>query len=249
MGFVEFDCLNFGSLKIIGDSLHSGHDFFVKSNAEGNEVIDYLIFLDSRGISRQFEQSLADKLISRIDRMQKTYLLICRPVELTIWATLIGFLAYNRVIPKKIITNMGFVDFTPKKRSILLNAIVQVESILGKGIAKSNFVENFFLSEGDLAPLYSMNYDNAYRVAIEKIAANYPMLIINTPLTEDHIAIERRRPPSFFLAQAKANDFNESIKGALVVDFPNFDETMTYDAVHYTLLGNAIIYNRVKNYL
>lgn len=244
---IEFICPNFGVLKVIGNRLNDGHDFVALSNATISHF-DYLIFLDSRGISREFNSSLANKLVSKITEMGKTYVLVCRPLELTFWATLIGFLKVNQLSPLKIITNMGFVDFTPKKLSILQDAIQQVEVSLGEGIAKSNFIENFS-STSEWIPLYSMEYEVAYRVAIEDMAAKHQLMIINTPLTSTHISIERKRPPSFFSAQIKSNVFNRSILGAQVLDIQDFDENLTYDAVHYTSLGNEVVFDSIKNFI
>lgn len=146
---IEFACPGLGPLQVMGGRLHDGHDFVVRSNAY-NSALDYLLFLDSRGISREFEQSLADKLITRLSQLGKTFLLVCRPLELTIWATLIGFLALNKLNPGKIITNMGFVDFTPKKQSILQDAVRQIEAVVGQGVAKTCFVEDYFSAGGSL---------------------------------------------------------------------------------------------------
>lgn len=98
-------------------------------------------------------------------------------------------------------------------------------------------------------PLYSMQYEKGYRQPIETIAAQQPLVIINTPLTHPGIAIERKRPSAFFPAQAASNEFNRSINGAEVIDLPEFDETLTYDAVHYTSRGNEVVFDRVKDYL
>lgn len=236
-----------GSLQVMGERLHDGHDFVVRSNAE-NEAIDYLLFLDSRGISREFEHSLADKLITRMSQLGKTYLCICRPLELTIWATLIGFLALNKLNPAKIITNMGFVDFTPKKQSILQYAVLQVEAVVGQGVASTRFVEDY-CAAGRGISLYAMHFDETYRRAIEAIAERHTMVILNTPLTDPGIAIERKRPETFFPAQAEANVFNRSIRGAKVIDLPDFDESLTYDAVHFTRRGNELIFDRLTDYL
>lgn len=246
---IEFACPSIGQLRVIGERLHDGHDFAVRSNAD-NAAIDYLLFLDSRGISSEFEQSLADKLITRISQSGKTYLLVCRPLELTIWATLIGFLGLNKLNPAKIITNMGFVDFTPKKQSILQDAVQQVESVVGRGTANFYYVENYALAGGrESIPLYAMHYGETYRHAIETIAKQHDMVILNSPLIAPGIAIERKRPLSFFSAQAESNAFNRSIRGAQVVDLPDFDETLTYDAVHFTHRGNELVFDRLKDYL
>ena len=249
MGPIKFYCPNYGMLKVIGNNLHEGHQFAVQSNM-GSGVLDYLIFLDSRGVSNEFENSIADKLTSIIKQAGKTYLLVCRPLDLTIWATLIGFVAINKMKPIKIITNMGFVDFTPKKLPILSNAMQQVEIILGKGVVNSYYVEDFRLSGDDgVVPLHSMRYGEEYRNAIEIIADQHELVIINTPLTDPDIRIDRKRPAAFFLAQSESNEFNRSVKDAKVLDFPNFDETLTYDAVHYTSRGNEIIFEKVKDCL
>lgn len=245
---IEFACPGLGPLQVMGERLHDGHDFVVCSNTD-NAAIDYLLFLDSRGVSREFEQSLADKLITRISQSGKTYLLVCRPLELTIWATLIGFLALNKLNPVKIITNMGFVDFTPKKQSMLQDALCQVESAVGLGVAETCFVEDYASAGGGVIPLYSMRYNETYRRAIEAIAQRHDMMVLNTPLTDPGIALERKRPVSFFLAQAESNAFNRSIRGAQVIDLPDFDESLTYDAVHFTHRGNELIFERLKDTL
>lgn len=247
MGPIEITCPTFGRLGLIGDRLHDGHDFVVRSNSKNN-VVDYFIFLDSRGISHEFDNSLADKLISRITDLNKTYLLVCRPLELTIWVTLISLLTHTRLNPSKIITNMGFVDFTPKKLSILQSALVQIESVLGKGVAESYFVEDFVSSRGGTS-LFSMRFKETYRDAIEAIAARHQIVIINTPLTDPGIKIQRMRPRSFFSAQIESNMFNRSISSAHVIELPDFDEALTYDAVHYTCSGNDLIFDKVKEYL
>lgn len=248
MGPIEFTCPNIGRLEVIGARLHDGHDFVVRSNAKQG-VFDYLIFLDSRGISRKFDGSLADKLITQLAQWGRTYLLVCRPLELTTWATLINFIAINNLSPAKIVTNMGFVDFTPKKLSILQDAVQQVEFLVGRGVAESYFVQNFVSSTSEEIPLYAMSYGDAYRNAIEAIVKRQSTVIINTPLIDAGMRLDRARPFAFFPALADANKFNRSINCAEVIDLPDFDETLSYDAVHYTGHGNELIFEKVKNHL
>ncbi len=231
----------------MGRRLHYGHDFVIRSNAKST-FFDYLLFFDSRGVSREFDQSLADQLITSISRSGKTYLLICRPLELTLWATLIRFLTLNKLCPGKIITNMGFVDFTPKKQSILRDAVLQVEAAVGFGVAETCYVEDYAAADG-IIPLYIMRFHDAYRRAIEAIVQQHEMVIVNTPLTDPKLSIKRKRPVSFFSAQAESNEFNRAIDGAQIIDLPDFDETLTYDAVHFTCRGNELIFDRLKGYL
>ena len=245
---INIICPNFGPLAVVGDRLHDGYDFVVRSNSR-SDTLDYLIFLDSRGISRGFEGSIADKLITQIAQGGGTYLLLCRPLELTTWATLINFIVINKLNLSKIVTNMGFVDFTPKKLSTLQDAVQQVDFFIGKDVANSCFVQSFESSSGEMIPLYSMCYGDTYRKSIETIAKRLPTLIVNTPLVDDGIRIDRKRPHAFFSALANSNEFNRSINGAQVVDLPHFDETLTYDAVHYPTLGNEVIFDSIKDYI
>ena len=245
---IKFECPGLGELQVIGENLNDGHDFVVLSNAENN-TIDYLYFLDSRGISKCFEGSLAEMLIDRALQTGKTYLLICRPLQLTIWATLIGFLAMNHIQPVKIITNMGFVDFTPKKDSILQDVVRQVDSVVGKGVVHTCFAENYVSTGGDVIALYTNTYSQSYKLAIEALAKLHNMVILNTPPTDPQIKINRSRPSTFFSAQLKSNRFNRMIRGAQIVDPPIFDESLTYDAVHFTRRGNELNFTILRPYL
>lgn len=175
--------------------------------------------------------------------------MVCRPLELTTWATLVNFMHFNKLAPQTLVTNMGFVDFTPKKQIILEDAIQQIEAVMGQDIATFDFAENYVLSNGESVPLYSMKYRDAYKEKIEEIVEKQRTFIINTPLVDADICIERERPNSFFSGVADTSEFNRSIKGACVVDFPKIDESFTYDAVHYTKLGSDLIFRIIKESL
>jgi len=248
MGPIEFKCPGIGRLQVIGDRLHDGHDFVCRSNAV-NGIADYIIFLDSRGISSKFDGSLAQKLTKHIAQSGGKYLLLCRPLELTTWATLINFMAVNKVNPSRIVTNMGFVDFTPKKVTVLQDAVQQVDYMVGQSVATSLFVQMDLSSSGEEIALYSMSYGDAYRERIEDIVKQIPTLIINTPIVDAAISLERKRPKAFYAALADSNEFNHSITGAKVVDLPHFDELLTYDAVHYTQQGHDVIFDQIKQCL
>ena len=228
--------------------MHDGHDFVAKSNGS-NGTVDYLVFLDSRGVSSRYEGSLAHQLISQITLDGGSYLLVCRPLELTTWATLINFMALNNLKPLKIVTNMGFVDFTPKKLTVLHDAEQQVDYLIGKGVAKSLFTETYCSSSGEEIALYSMSYSDEYRKRVEQITRQIPTIIINTPIVDEGIILERMRPHAFYMALADSNAFNHAIENAQIVDLPPFDASLTYDAVHYTREGNKIIFDMIKECL
>lgn len=248
MRLIKINCWGFGCLTVVGDELNEGHDFHVSSNT-GRDALDYLIFLDSRGVGGEYHGSLVDRLATKISLSGGRYLILCRPLELTTWATLVNFIALNNLKPAKIVTNMGFVDFTPKKQSILQNSIEQVEFLIGTGVAESRVSEVYILSNGEEVSLYSMTYSDVYRKSIEAIVVRQPTVIINTPIVAPTVTIQRKRPEAFFSALAHSNEFNRTISGALILDIPDFDERFTYDAVHYTERGNELIFDKIKDYL
>lgn len=248
MPILEFDCFNIGPLKIYGRQLNNRPDFIVESNS-GIKEIDYLLFFDSRGVSSSYKSSLAKMMVDRVSGIKKTYLLVCRPLELTIWATLVGFLQLNELAPERIVTNMRFVDFTPKKSTTLLEAIHQTEEIIGKDVAESYFVENYHQPNEISKPLYSMRFNERYLRAIENIARKSDLVVLNTPLTDRFCSWARPRPRCFFDAQLATNNFNRLITKAKVVDFPTLTPLYTYDGVHFTPKGNRLIFDKIKDLL
>ena len=192
MEVLEFQCPNIGQLRIYGKRLNTGLDFLIKCNAKDNKI-DKLVFLDSRGVGREFNGSLAEKVITRID-LNSSYIMVCRPLELTTWATLSNFMALNSINPQKIKTNMGFVDFTPKKVALLEDAIKQVDYIIGEKVARSIFADNYVSANGETISLYSMIYSEKYKKSIQNIVRNIPTVIINTPIVDTDINIKREKP-------------------------------------------------------
>ena len=247
MEVFKVSCPNIRWIKAFGERPHKDFDSFVKCNAVDNNI-EELVFLDSRGVGRSFSGLLAEKIITK-NHLKKSYILVCRPLELTTWATLINFISLNELNPKKIITNMGLVDFTPKKKHLLKDAIQQVDYLIGKKVAKAIFAEKYISINGNKINLYCMQYSDEYKKSIEKITRKIPTIIINTPIVSDSIKIERKRPHCFFTSLAQTVAFNQSINYAKVVNLPVFDETLTYDAVHFTTAGNELIFNIIKEYL
>jgi hypothetical protein len=144
---------------------------------------------------------------------------------------------------------MGFVDFTPKKKSILEDAVRQVDACVEPGTAQPSAVERYTASSGEELELFAMSYGPAYRSGIETLADSSTLVVLNTPPVEPGIPIRRHRPSSFFAGLEATNRFNRLLRGATVLDFPVFDETCTYDAVHYTDRGNELIFEALSRHL
>jgi hypothetical protein len=240
-------CPGYGPLTFRGQP-YEGHDHFLASNVDGH-AIDLLCFLDSRGISAQFEDSLAQRLIRHAEQHGLRYLMICRPLELTTWATLVNFFALNAIEARMLVCNMGFVDFTPKKSEVLDDAVRQVEAHIGAGVAAATFLEETTRLSGETIQLYGMTYGEAYRQNIEQALTRTHAVVINSPAVDPRSAFPRPRPSSFFTALDVSNTFNRTLTGVSVVDLPVFDTTLTYDGVHYTAEGSRLIFDLVKELL
>ena len=94
-----------------------------------------------------------------------------------------------------------------------------------------------------------MEYGTTYKETIESTTAEIPAIVVNTPLVDERIVMARKRPAAFFCALAQSENFNNSLEHAHIVNLPYFDESLTYDAVHYTQRGNEIIFDRIRDYL
>ena len=247
MRSIELKCPGFEGLHCIGTQPNGGHDFLVGANCS-RRTLEVLIFLDSRGICGQYSGSLVERILRQVKTCRR-YLVVCRPLEITTWATLFNFLTINDLQPRKILTNMGFVDFTPKKRNIVEDARLQVEEYMGVGIATPEFIEDYVDGGGDVVPLYLLRYGLAYGWNISTVLGGVSTVVINSPIVSPGINIRRKRPKSFFLGLRQSNAFNRSIAGVSVIELPDFDETQTYDGVHYTDRGNELIFTAIQSYL
>jgi len=102
------------NLYFYNESFNKNNDFMISTNTN-NKNYHVLIFLDSRGFSLKSKKNLI--IFFKKKFKKKKYLIISRPLEMTTWASLINFLKLNQKITYKyLITNMGFNDFTPKKK-------------------------------------------------------------------------------------------------------------------------------------
>jgi hypothetical protein len=236
------------SLLFYGNELNDRHDFKIICNGSIRQI-DTLLFFDSRGVSYQFDNSLADQIISNLPE-NCTFLLVSRPLEITTWMTLYNFIQLNKIIPRKIITNMGFVDFTPKKMSVIEKSISQYSLFFSKNDASIVFLEKYQTQNEGVLDLFQQIYPKKFIFALEGMLKSCKTLILNTPLLVPGFHFERIRPTSFFDSILKTNQFNHSLKlPSIVIDFQSLDNNKSYDGVHYTSIGNILIFSQIKQYL
>ena len=94
-----------------------------------------------------------------------------------------------------------------------------------------------------------MGYADHYKVKISDIIKSSSTYIINSPKLRPGIRLQRERPISFFRMIEEGNNFNKTLGAEKVIDLPQFDESQTYDGVHYTPHGNHVVFNEIKEYL
>ena len=115
--------MNLNNFSFYKKENYSGKDQYFFSNTNSYNI-DYLFFFDSRGISSGYNNSLVKLIETKYSRSHKI-IIISRPLYITTWSTLYNFLKLNNLKFKTLVTNMGFVDYTPKKKIILEDYIFQ----------------------------------------------------------------------------------------------------------------------------
>jgi len=177
---------------------------------------DYLVITDSRGGMTKdliFNNSFLFKLKSLFCIKNQTYLILSRPKYLTVFATLINFIKLNPNLKfKNLVTNLGFVDCTPKKQGNVDDILTQISQFSS---SKNLIIEHekYELSNGKQELLKSIEYTKEYIKELKnffnkKFEKYY---FINTPLVSEDITIERKRPKSFFAQLYKTNNLIDKI--------------------------------------
>ncbi len=227
-------------------------------NLNNINEIGYLIYLDSRGLTineKNCHNSYMYKLIKKLENDNTSYIAISRPKNLITFATLLNFLSSNPNLSfKNLITNIGFVDFTPKKNIFIEDMILQAKTLFGENFEVEE-LSSYKMASGE-DKLYTLKYSLEYVEFISEYISNYQFekcIFINTPIISKSIQIERERPIEFFEKIINTNDLinvlTKNIKTAsfidLSCDFGNNQKEFTFDAVHFTKLGHQKVFNQL----
>jgi len=232
------------NLYFYNESFNKNNDFMISTNTN-NKNYHVLIFLDSRGFSLKSKKNLI--IFFKKKFKKKKYIIISRPLEMTTWASLINFLKLNQKITYKyLITNMGFNDFTPKKKKLALNVLKQANLLLDKK-AKIEYLEKYIDKKNIKINLYNVNYAKNLVNNLNHQLPNEKLILINTPPLEKKITFTTRaRPNSFFKMNTATIKFNKKIKTLSTINFLNFGNKDTYDGVHYTNFGYTKIFKAIN---
>lgn len=132
-----------------GEICNSKENKIIKSDLIEN--YDFLLFFDSRAMlinEKDYKNSFFYKLIEIFNKKSISYIAISRPKNLTIFATLLNFLELNKGFKfKNLVTNLGFVDYTPKKQVNIDDMLLQINQFSFFDI-KICEKENYMLNGG-----------------------------------------------------------------------------------------------------
>lgn len=237
-----------------------------RSNSKENKIIlsddnltkfDYLIFCDSRGLSTNEltdDSTIIKNIENQLSELDLSYLIISRPKNLTVFATLYNFLKLNQNIKfDNLITNIGFVDCTPKKIDNIEDILTQINQFSrNKNLIVEH--ENYMLSDNTSTLLKSIEYSDEYLFEINDFFNKIfkKIYYVNTPLIVNNEGIERERPTSFFKQLNKTNELlsfivNLNNKSNFLINVEN--DNFTFDGVHFTKMGHQEIFSKIKGSL
>jgi hypothetical protein len=208
---------------------------------------DFLIFTDSKGtsIGNNKANEWTIQILNLLETNSFSFLFVSRPKEMTTFFTLLNFINYNDIIFTNLITNIGFVDLTPKKAEFI-DDIISQNPFPNEKLQKIELCE-YILNSGKLATLYSLNLFDVSKQIAAKIKNNFSnAFFIETFEFDSEINIDRVRPTEFYSQLKVTNKFLKLICSyfdsfnliAVNENLPKNCDELSYDAVHFTQAGH-----------
>jgi len=245
-------------------------DFKIKSSSQRPlKHYDVLIFTDSKGSVDTFvddskgyskdlinEDFWTDKICEQLETQGLSFLFISRPKILTIFFTLINFLMNNNISYNYLITNLGFVDFTPKKEENMQDILLQ--SPYTKSELSYKKLSPYKLRSGIVDYLYTFNYGKIANNLAKDISKHFTYsLLIGCMEFSQSICIPRERPIDFFNQLKKTNEFlfeisnlSSRIHYFQPIKYPyDYLVKLSEDAVHFTQDGHNYLFKLLKPYV
>jgi len=241
---------------------NDGEDFVIlSSDHDLRDHYDFLVFTDSKGMTLlQEDVRNTWTYMFAQDRIKTGYsvLLITRPKIITVFFTLVNFVRNNGVKFTYLVTNLGFVDHTPKKREFLDDIVQQLPEQFPQSELSLKELGTYTLSSGENQLLCSFNYSNISELIGDEIRRAFKFcVLIGIIEFNNTIKISRSRPDCFYDQLNAANEFifNISKNSASLIFFqylraPLYDpEKVSYDAVHFTSFGHKQLFENIKTLL
>lgn len=232
-------------------------DFSIVSNAKSAHEIQRIAFLDSRG-KKIFPDSDPDFLAALIakewDNKSEKYLIVTRSHANTTIFTLLNFLENLQLKIPYLLTNVGFVDFTPKKKSVADDILLQARELFPE--------TNFKLVDLGVHKLSSGANENLVALDLFVVAESLSnhlsrlcgeVIFIATNEIPENTLFDRERPTSFYSQLRETNKFLnllvEKSKIKMVVVSPpsvlGEIKNYIYDGVHLTGIGHISLFQKL----
>lgn len=236
-----------------------GADFLIlSSEPELLDHYDFLIFTDSKGMTlKQDEVSSTWTHMLATERTEAgfTVLLVTRPKVITVFFTLVNFVRNNSVKFDFLITNLGFVDHTPKKKEFLEDLVHQLPDSFPLNELSLKDLGTYKLSSGKEELLFSYNYSTIPELIGYELNRSFRFcVLIGIIEFNSKIKIDRVRPEYFFEQLRTSNEFifNITKKSPSMIFFQylraplSYPEKISYDAVHFTSFGHKQLFQNIK---
>jgi hypothetical protein len=180
-----------------------------------------------------------------------------RPKDCTVFLTLLNFLRANKLKFRCLVLQVGFVDFTPKKRAVINDILRQRQGHFKNGFPVEK-LGKYRLSSKKKEYLYSIDFDRpGFKREIVRTVMEYSgcTVFVGALEVDPKIRLERARPPEFYGKLADSNKFLEDLCKmgrriyyiAPICDSRIRSGRYTYDGVHCTELGHRKVYGAVKD--
>lgn len=237
-------------------------DFVLRLYNPGSQKckIKVLIFADSRGTYiKQIDASWALRLFDYLKKRGVSALLVVRPRDCTVFLTLLNFLELNKLHFNYLVSQIGLVDFTPKKAEIINDILAQKRPLFNHLRFKTERLQRYKLSNGKSEYLYSIRFDTKrFKMEIvNQIERNFKKAFFLGALEVNPMArLKRTRPAEFYRRLEETNRFlvdlqriGKRIKCIQPLSPRLYKANLSYDGVHYTALGHRIIESALKDTL
>jgi len=235
-----------------GGELSISPENFVLCSSPSNSF-NYLVFFDSRGatVDQDGAQTTIRLLKDYFKSINASYLIISKPLYLTVIPTLLSFCESATFTFENIITNVGFVDTTPKKQDTLLDLRSQLDYANIDYLYQ--YLCNYVLSNGSNEKLgtLSITRDGILNISKRLSKIKSRLFFINSPEIIDNTSFERKRPKCFFPQIINSNELvNRVFFGAngCLIDISSAG-IATYDGVHYTEREHHICFSAILSHI
>ena len=209
-----------------------------------------LYYFDSRGsrISDSDSKSLYELILTNHVVDNQDLIIEVRPSELTTFASLLEYIYFFNGHISRLVTNVGFVDFTPKKK-VLLEEHRSTCERLGIEYEEMIVEKNYELSNGERCNLHSIHYKDSFIELLDRHLSHIPEItFLSTPTNfKNHELWKRIRPKCFFRGIQETNNFLNLVVNRIPrISLINLDDILTFDGVHWDSYNHFEIFKKLN---